>query len=243
MNNKQIQDIYELIAKMHAKYLAQYGVILPKLRGANGKYIKDAIVLCALAENYPNTQIISKERLTAFVRRFYPDVIDVQQARHLAMQKGFYIVSGTRGDKEFDVPAGAYKLITLEKPYPAFKQDRRTGFSGTSFDEIKKEYGNRCSTCGSVEGQGHLFRTGVKVQLQEGHMNPAKPLVTGNIIPQCQICNRADRNRWIYDKTGRVIEVANTNYGIRVVKTFLKNADDKTREDILVFLKKLSGIK
>ncbi|MDR0967874.1 MAG: hypothetical protein LBL75_03585 [Rickettsiales bacterium] len=141
------------------------------------------------------------------------------------------------------MPAGSYKLITLDTPYPAFRQDRRTGFASASFDELKKQYGNRCATCGSLEGHDHLFRKGVKIQLQEGHMNPSKPLVAGNIIPQCQICNRADRNRWIYDKTGRVIEVAETNDGIRVVKTFLQNAGAKTRKDIFAFLKKLLGIK
>ena len=243
MNDKQIQAVYDLIAKMHATHLAKLGVVLPKLRSSNGKYTKDALVLCALAKNYPNTQIVSKEQLTTFVRSFYPDVIDVQQARHLSMQKGFYIVSGTRGDNELKVPAGSYKLITLETSYPAFRQDRRVGFSCASFDKLKKQYGNRCATCGSLEGCGHLFRKDVKVQLQKGHMNPSKPLVARNIIPQCQICNRADRNRWVYDKTGRVTEVAETNDGIRIVKTFLQNASDTTRRTVFIFLKKLLGVK
>ena len=30
-----------------------------------------------------------------------------------------------------------------------------------------------------------------------------------NIIPQCQKCNRADRNKWIYDNKGRVVKLAN----------------------------------
>jgi hypothetical protein len=40
-------------------------------------------------------------------------------------------------------------------------------------------------------------------------MDPGKPLSAGNIIPQCQECNRGDRNRWVYDEKGRVIELAN----------------------------------
>ena len=72
-------------------------------------------------------------------------------------------------------------------------------------------------------------------------MNPSKPLQAGNIIPQCQICNRADRNRWIYDKTGRVIEIADTQDGMRVVKTFLTNASQTIREEIYKFLKKIIG--
>ena len=149
------------------------------------------------------------------------------------MQKGWYISSGTRGDSS--IPKGYYKLITLETPYPAYCFERREGFKG-DFETIKKEYNYRCATCGSKEGEEHLFRKGVIVKLQEGHMNPSKPLVEGNIIPQCQICNRPDRNKWIFDKTGRVIAVANSQDGIRIVKDFLKNANDETRSEILKFI-------
>ena len=40
-------------------------------------------------------------------------------------------------------------------------------------------------------------------------MDPSKPLEPGNIIPQCEKCNRADRNYWIYDEKGRVVGIAN----------------------------------
>jgi predicted restriction endonuclease len=65
------------------------------------------------------------------------------------MQSGWNILSGTRGDSKEIVPSGSYKLVSLEKPYPAFAQDRRVGFDTDDFDEIKKQYGYRCATCGS----------------------------------------------------------------------------------------------
>lgn len=77
----------------------------------------------------------------------------------------------------------------------------------------------------------------MKVKLQKGHMNPSEPLAAGNIIPQCQICNRGDRNRWIYDKTGRVIEVADTMDGFRVIVRFIENTSDSIRAK----LRKLLG--
>ena len=40
-------------------------------------------------------------------------------------------------------------------------------------------------------------------------MDPSKPLTADNTIPQCEICNRPDRNSWVYDKKGRVIKIAN----------------------------------
>lgn len=61
-------------------------------------------------------------------------------------------------------------------------------------------------------------------------MDPNKPLVNGNIIPQCQKCNRADRNRWVYDEKGRVIKLADAN--------FVKNFDKNVRKKIYRILHK-----
>ena len=61
-------------------------------------------------------------------------------------------------------------------------------------------------------------------------MDPNKPLVAGNIIPQCQKCNRADRNRWVYDEKGRVIKLADAN--------FVRNFDKDVREKIYRLLDK-----
>lgn len=55
-------------------------------------------------------------------------------------------------------------------------------------------------------------------------MNPNKPLINGNIIPQCQKCNRGDRNRWVYDDKGRVIKIANP--------CVIKNCDKEIRKAI-----------
>ncbi|WP_273212728.1 hypothetical protein [Helicobacter rodentium] len=79
--------------------------------------------------------------------------------------------------------------------------------------------------------------------MQEGHMNPALPLEFGNIIPQCQVRNRPDRDRWIYDKTGRVIEIADSDDGKRVVEKYFKRVSTHTKEYFLEFLKKLLNIK
>lgn len=72
-----------------------------------------------------------------------------------------------------------------------------------------------------------------------GHMNPIRALEFGNIIPQCQVCNRPDRDRWIYDKTGRVIEVADSDDGKRVVEKYFHRVSTATQEYFLEFLKKL----
>ena len=210
MNKKEISATYKIIKEHHDKYLKVKGVELPNLKKGN-KFIKDALVLVYLAKNYPNTNIVTKSDLTQFIRRYYKDTTDVQQARHLAAQKGWYILSGTRKDNNsLNLKSGEYKLVSLTECYPDFTKERREYKEDEDFFEsLKRQYGYCCATCGSEEGKPHKHWKNTKTVLQKGHMNPLKPLEEGNIIPQCEKCNRADRNYWIYDKKGRVIAIAN----------------------------------
>ena len=211
MTDKEIQAIYDSIKRYHEKYLAFHGVILPKLQNGKKEYTKDALTLVLLAQNYPNTRVVSKNELTNFIKEFYPDVLDVQQARHLGAQKGWYILSGTRNDNaSINLNAGDYKLKTLEEPYPGFTAARREEpVDGDYWESLKREYEYRCACCGSKEGEPHRYWKNTTTKLQKGHMDPSKPLEPGNIIPQCEKCNRPDRNYWVYDAKGRVIRIAN----------------------------------
>lgn len=231
INDDKINEIYDFIKGMHKENLLKYQVKLPSLKSSSGNYTKDALTLVYLTVNYPDTKVVSKEELTEFIRCYYENTNDVQQARHLGAQKGWYIASGTRNDFTVDVPKGCYKLVTLEKPYPGYTPDRRTQVIDTAdWEEIKRYYNYRCATCGSVEGKPNLNWPDTITRLQKGHMNPALSLDKGNIIPQCDQCNRADRNRWIYDSRGRVIGIANAN----VVNT----CDREIKKDIYKFLYK-----
>lgn len=210
LNRPSIQQIYETVESYHQKYLKVLGVKLPKLYDKNKNFTKDALTLVYLAYNYPDTRKVTKTELTNFIRTFYPEVNDVQQARHLGAQKGWWILAGGRDNIVLSLKSGEYQLYTLEQAYPSFKNDHR--YTQTEdWEEIKLFYGNRCATCGSQENQPNHHWRETKTKLQQGHMNPKKPLVAGNIIPQCQKCNQADRDRWIYDEKGRVIKIANPN--------------------------------
>lgn len=210
LSDYEIETIYNLIQKYHEKYLKIHGVKLPKLRNKNN-YTKDALVLVYLAQNYPDTKIVSKNELTDFIKKYYPDTNDVQQARHLSAQKGWFILSGTRKDNSsIKIPAGCYKLTSLEKTYDGFTAERREEhFTGDYWENLKRLYDYRCACCGSQEGKPHRYWKNIIVTLQKGHKDPSKPLEDGNIIPQCESCNRPDRNYWIYDDKGRVISIAN----------------------------------
>ena len=210
LDREAIRLTYELICEYHEKYLKQYGVKLPKL--FNGKnYTKDALTLVYLAQGYPVTRIVSKSELTEFIRLFDASVLDVQQARHLGAQKGWFILSGTRNDNNsVTIAPGEYQLATMEKPYPGFTAARREEVvDGDYWENLKKDYGYRCACCGSKEGEPHRYWSNTITVLQKGHKDPNKPLEPGNIIPQCEKCNRPDRNYWIYDDKGRVVRIAN----------------------------------
>ncbi|OGH42001.1 MAG: hypothetical protein A3H79_00210, partial [Candidatus Levybacteria bacterium RIFCSPLOWO2_02_FULL_36_8b] len=211
LNKKSIESIYKTISEFHGKYLKQFGVKLPKLYDSQGNFTKDALVLVYLAYDYPNTRKVSKEELTKFVRSYYPNTNDVQQARHLGAQAGWWIVAGGRDNIVLKIGRGSYQLYTLEQPYPGFKKGHRISETD-SWDEIKEKYNFRCATCGSQENKPHLHWPATRTILQKAHMDPNKPLVAGNIIPQCQKCNRGDRNRWVCDDKGRVIKLADANF-------------------------------
>lgn len=227
MTEEQIQTVYETVKTYHSKFLKQHGVKLPNLIWGE-KYTKAALVLVYLAQGYPNTQAVTKEELTAFLKE-RGDTLDVQQARHLAAQKGFYILSGTRGD-EGDLKDGEYKLKTLEEPYPGFNAEKRdTDLSEDEWESLKNDYGYRCACCGSKEDEKHLHWPSTITSLQKGHMDPSKPLKKGNIIPQCSKCNQPDKNYWVYDKKGRVVKIANP--------AVVKNSSEDVQKRIYEILK------
>ena len=97
-------------------------------------------------------------------------------------------------------------MITLERPYPHFKGHRieATG----NWETIKQQYGNRCATCGSEENKKNIHYPNTITKLQKAHIDPFKSLTEENIIPQCQKCNRAYRNFWVFDERGRVRGIA-----------------------------------
>lgn len=138
-------------------------------------------------------------------------MLDVQQARHLGAQKGWFILSGTRKDSASEkIKPGEYKLNSLECCYPGFTAERRTKIVDDNYwENLKKQYDYRCACCGSEEGKPHRYWKNTITVLQKGHKDPSKPLEPGNIIPQCDKCNRPDLNYWIYDDKGRVVAIAN----------------------------------
>ena len=175
---------YSVIKWYYQKHLKPFGVHFPRLRNSKNHYTKDALVLIYLCQNYPKTRKVTKEELTQFIRKHYPNTNDVQQARHLGVQKGWWILAGGRDNIVLSLKRGEYQLYTLEKPYPGFKKNKRLK-QNFDWESIKRKYSNRCATCGSKEGLPHFHWPQTRTKLQLAHKNPELPLNKTNVIPQC----------------------------------------------------------
>lgn len=197
MNEKEFEQAYQRLARTLEASRAP--MKLPR-KHTGGKPTKDALVLVYLFINMGKP--VTKSKLTEMIRTFYPGVNDVQQARHLAAQKGYWIESGTRGDKSQNLKANEYMLVRLTDPYPGWKNHR--GKVPANFKDMKKQYMGRCATCGSEEGKPNYINPAVTTKLQAGHMDPRKKLDSSNTIPQCGVCNQAYRDWFIFYSNGRV---------------------------------------
>lgn len=147
---------------------------------------------------------------------------DCQFPRHAPRIYGLQIISSTHTFTNFPTPprgSHAYALVSLALTDPA--PSRHVGINDDDFERLKSHYGYRCATCGAEEGKLHYnpyYARSEVVVLQKGHMNPNLPLEPGNIIPQCQFCNRAYRNWLVFDRHGRTVGVSEWTWVIRSLK-------------------------
>lgn len=223
MTENEIKKLYFELEDLYNKFLKEYNVKFPRLYNGN-EYSLNSLVLVYLYNKMG--QVVSKQELTEFLKSMGYEVNDVQQARHLAQQSGWYILSGTRGDiecEEFNVGAGEYLLKTVEKPYPSYQNLKRTeNLNASSWESLKEIYDYRCATCGSKEGEKNFLYPASITTLQQGHKDPSKPLTLDNTIPQCPFCNRASRNYFVFDNKGRVEKIYDPHFVLRSEKEIQK---------------------
>ncbi len=156
---------------------------------------------------------VHKDMVSEFVRKYKPNAAFDQQVRHLGSQLYWYVLNkGAKvPDKDETVPSGYNYLVSIETPNPKAVAAalRRTGrLAARSFNDLKLVYENQCATCGIEEGKKDT-RNGLIVSLQQGHMNPRKPLTLDNTIPQCQYCNQQYLDYFFFNEHGRVVAVNN----------------------------------
>lgn len=205
MKRREINNIYKEIKKIHNNCLKSHGIKFFKLKNKNKEYNGNALTLVYLFKNKGKN--VSKKELTQFIRKFYPDINDVQYARHLSSQRGWNIY------KSGEVKNSFYRIDDLTVPHSTWVKNRRhSSIDKSDFEYLKKLYNYKCTSCGSIEGKPHNHFMDEIVFLQKGHMNPSKSLDKYNTIPQCQICNRIYKNNFIFNKNGYIIGVLNEKF-------------------------------
>ena len=194
LSRKELDAAYDEVVQIYREHLEDHGVRLPSKTSAKWVWL-------AMLYHYRGKRV-HKNEISEATRSVFLDAAPDQQVRHL-VRDGWNVEN---------VGDGHHILHNPLQPSATFVTDRtrRQGrLSAKTFDDMKKVYGNRCATCGSVEGEvSPRYGEGV-VQLQQGHRDPhGRADDMSNIIPQCQFCNRAYRGDFVFDDKGRVESVA-----------------------------------
>ena len=72
---------------------------------------------------------------------------------------------------------------------------------------MKNKYDNKCASCGAKDNQNHPQHPTRITKLERGHCVPGMDMSLGNIIPQCQFCNRAVIDKFIFSKSGSILTI------------------------------------
>ena len=220
LSEKEIREIHNKIVSSYETYLKAYGV--KKLWDDNiptdcsdmefVSCLDTKELQLIFLYKYLNC-LVHKDLVSDFVRKYKKEAALDQQVRHLGTQYHWYVLN--KGSKvpneELKVPSGYNYLVSIEMPNPKAVAEalKRTGRLGAkNFDELKMAYGKKCATCGIQEGKKDTRNEEIVV-LQQGHMNPRKPLTLDNTIPQCQYCNQTYKDYFIFNEHGRVTAVNN----------------------------------
>lgn len=146
-------------------------------------------------------EVVSKEEITKeWVNLTGIQTNDFQSVRHLGTQDGYNITNNRGG-------ISGYRLNDLNVREGFIPQRRNVEITKEDWEIIKSQYDNRCATCGDKEGQPQRYDRTTICSLQMGHMDPRKSLTSDNIIPHCSTCNAQYKDKFVFNKYGRVTGV------------------------------------
>ena len=167
----------------------------------SGKISQHTFVLMYLLDNIG--VVVSKRELTEQYEKISgKKTNDLQAARHLGTQSGYDITNSRGGIK-------GYCLNSLS-PKDGFIFDRREiVMTKSEWISLKLEYENKCATCADEQGKPTRYDKSKICKLQMGHMNPKKALTLDNTIPHCEECNSVYKDKWIFNKLGKVLRETN----------------------------------
>ena len=174
-------------------------------------------------------KIMKSADLLAFVRAHGCCKDTMPQPRHFGMQYGIYfLVNGSYHPiRRRTLGPGEYCLYSIARPHPSFVPpppetrkkvkallppqpccdaiERRRTIEPREFEKLKVKFESRCGVCGSPEGSKNFKNRTLVTRLEMGHCDPRRPLTSPrNCIPMCQYCNRAYKDKFVFDCRGVV---------------------------------------
>ena len=188
-----VQQIYNQLKK---EYNKEIGLKLPNLK-LNNKRVASGYTLVYLYANIGKW--CSRADITSFLSKKGFVVTDLSEVRKLYNSNGWYI--------ENKKGAG-YKLVNVTETNPGFIPNKRVvTFINKEWVDLKNKYDNKCASCGAKDNQNHPQHPTRITKLERGHCVPGMDMSLGNIIPQCQFCNRAVIDKFIFSKSGSILTI------------------------------------
>jgi hypothetical protein len=233
LSEEELERLYDQLLNEYHDNLEAFHVKMPT------KGTSKAIWLVVLFKYIG--KLVHKNSISTIVSRYIPNAGKDQQVRHISAD-GWFVLN--KGDGwEIDnrivesIPSGYHILKTTKSPKANFlhKKLKRAGrLSAQNFQQLKIVYGNRCATCGSEEGKPNRLDPSKSTELQEAHMDPFLPLTLKNTIPQCQVCNQAYLEDFVFDDKGRCITIASVRPVLKAHKGVLSELKKilDSRDDI-----------
>lgn len=166
------------------------------------------------------------------MRKYYESITGDntwRQPRHLGAQFGWnHYIGGEVLPNGYKLKNGEFCLWDVKHCKKGYNPSRRSKdpITNEEFEALKAKYKYRCANCKAKEGLPHPKYPDKIVKLQKGHMNPNKPLMVNNCIPQCQCCNQGAINHWQYNKAGEI-------YAPNTTDVVMRNKDPEFRMELL----------
>lgn len=229
--------VYEKFVKFHNDVLKSQNVKL--IKNNTGSWFK----LQYFLEHYQEK--VSSRDVYEYVKSKIKNVngSDIS-IRSLWRDYGYYVVSMKSGGYTPSMEKlnqSEYCLYDITQAKPGFSLEHRSiTLPKDDWEEILKEYDYKCACCGVRIGEIHPTGQVIIENMDQGHLDPNKPLSKDNCIPQCSFCNRTNQNNVIFSPSGAVLALNNTkifdnselSVKIDCIKKFIKDYPDEFRKII-----------
>lgn len=227
--SKELAEVWCDLGDFHLKHLAKHGVpALPPFKG-NCKQLGLIIVFTNYGEP------INKDEAGQWVAETAAAMsckcaADIQSIRAYSRDYGWPIYSGDKGHLDGrgqPLERSCYCMVGTNPPINWLNKQTRhaSPLACKTFEELCQFHGWRCVMC----GHGGLSRSGTPtIRLEQGHMDPRRPLELSNTIPLCEDCNKFQLDSFVVDESGRV----RTILPAESAKRFFRQLSDQERRQL-----------